>query len=362
MKTRVLIIIGIIIAIIIAITISVSALIIIDYIEAQSKTSQIENSSFNPPSVLSILHALSVADKEELQKVLDDCASSEEPEFGLVYSNDTHYIGNRDCMWEPRNSLSDRTRSYYDPHIPYELKLVLDDCGARFYEPDIKLVFTNSTHQINNVDCEWETPPKGNFTSFPVEELQRVLDHCEYQKKFTAGEIPERVADGSYNGIDAIGLSFQNSTHYIDNNTCEWEYALTEEQIHDRIDVVFGNALQSWTAFPGGVGYQLPKDSTLTGIYKEGILGMSTLDFEAMLNDTIFVDRCISNDGVWNDFYYDCEGLDWICEEVGGIGIQVDLKKSPCVDTGIIDDDPLTIKVCRGSQPVRLSCVFEYEN
>ena len=54
------------------------------------------------------------------------------------------------------------------------------------------------------------------------ERLQRVLDHCESQRKFAAGEIPERNADGSFNAIDLPGLSYQNGTHFIDNNTCEW--------------------------------------------------------------------------------------------------------------------------------------------
>jgi len=53
--------------------------------------------------------------------------------------------------------------------------------------------------------------------------LQRVLDHCEIQRKLATGEIPERNADGSENGIDHIYLIYQNDTHYIDNNKCEWE-------------------------------------------------------------------------------------------------------------------------------------------
>ena len=55
-------------------------------------------------------------------------------------------------------------------------------------------------------------------------QIQPVLDHCDYQKKIESGEIPERNEDGSWNVVDAIGLFYQNSTHYIDNNICEWQY------------------------------------------------------------------------------------------------------------------------------------------
>ena len=292
--------------------------------------------------------------------------------------------------------------------------------------------------------------------------LQRVLDHCEYQRKFAAEEIPERNADGSYNVIDLPGLSFQNGTHYIDNNICQWQkitkfpntdiecipyidkwiggedirngthkydydscqwirmvsfgttayplpdnlkndftgryfdddhpncYSdkidpvygvivanethtfnhetclwelgleerhqnsvhpiLTEEQIDDQIDIVFGNARKSWTVYPGGVGYILPENSTLTRIYKDSGFGMPTLDLEAMLNDQIFVDKCESNGGIWNYTYRDCEGIWEICKDIGGIQINRDITK------------PCTSGVCLDGTVYRISCVFEYEN
>lgn len=53
-------------------------------------------------------------------------------------------------------------------------------------------------------------------------QLKKVVEHCDYQKKIESGEIPERNEDGSWNVADSIGLTYQNSTHYIDNNICEW--------------------------------------------------------------------------------------------------------------------------------------------
>jgi len=64
-------------------------------------------------------------------------------------------------------------------------------------------------------------PPCGTRCSDT--QLQTVLSHCEFQRKLSTGEIPERNADGSYNEINLIGFKYYNDTHYIDNSTCEWE-------------------------------------------------------------------------------------------------------------------------------------------
>jgi len=178
------------------------------------------------------------------------------------------------------------------------------------------------------------------------EQLQRVLDHCEGQRKLATGEIPKINADGSFNISDAIGLSFQNGTHYIDNNTCVWKLALTEEQLHDQIDIVFGGV--DWPVYPGG-GLTPPENFTLTTIYEDNSFGLPHLDLEAMLDDKIFVDRCESNNGTWNYSYHDCEGIFETCQDVGGIQISRNIT-TPC--TGI----------CLDRTVYRLSCVFEYEN
>ena len=76
-------------------------------------------------------------------------------------------------------------------------------------------------------DTEFETVDESTYMS-SYESLQRVLDHCEFQRKLTTGEIPERNPDGSYNVINAVGLHHTNGTHYIDNNICEWEIIKNE--------------------------------------------------------------------------------------------------------------------------------------
>ncbi len=124
---------------------------------------------------------------------------------------------------------------------------------------------------------------------------------------------------------------------------------LTHEQIDEQIDIVFGNARKSWTVYPGGAGFIPPENSTLIRIYKEVTIDIPPLNFTAMLDDKIFVDRCESNGGTWNYSYHDCEGIWEICQDVGGIVIQRNITP-PC--TGICLDKAL----------YRMSCVFEYEN
>jgi len=81
----------------------------------------------------------------------------------------------------------------------------------------------------------WETYHSQPMTSIyestylsSINPLQRVLNHCDAQRKLATGETPEMNADGSYNVLNAIGLSYSNDTHYIDNNTCEWRLSENE--------------------------------------------------------------------------------------------------------------------------------------
>ena len=133
MKARLIIIIGIIIAI----TISVSALIIIDNIEDQStleptpltmeemqsnldKTPRethepsFKKGQFPAQTGLGILHALSVADKEKLQKILDSCSNLKWYDSPLYsYYNDTHSINNHTCEWK----LTEKEENYLNESI-----------------------------------------------------------------------------------------------------------------------------------------------------------------------------------------------------------------------------------------------------
>ncbi|AJM93086.1 hypothetical protein [Nitrosopumilus piranensis] len=156
--------------------------------------------------------------------------------------------------------------------------------------------------------------------------------------------------------------STRNSlVYYSDNFYCIPSDDGVLTQCSSLEEIVFGNARKDWTVYPGGSGYVPPENSKLTRIYKEVDVGVPPLNFTAMLDDKIFVEKCESNGGMWNYTRHDCEGLWEVCRDIGGITIQEDITP-PCIDTGIIDDDPLTVKVCRGAGIIRASCVFEYEN
>jgi len=215
-----------------------------------------------------------------------------------------------------------------------QLQKILDNCNnPKGYGSHLHSYY-NETHSINNHTCEWQP-------IWIIEDLSGNNDSevlWEYTSDWNSLRL-EYNDDDLYCGSADEELSVE----------C---YSLEE--------IVFGNARKSWTVYPGGVGYRLPEDSTLTRIYKDSGFGMPTLDLEAMLDDKIFVDRCESNGGTWNYSYHDCEGLWPGCRELGGIYVSDDITP-PCTDTGIIDDDPLTIKVCGGAGVIRVSCVFEYE-
>ena len=150
-----------------------------------------------------------------------------------------------------------------------------------------------------------------------------------------------------------------------ENQYCHFPNDGMADHCHSLEHIVFGDSNKKkemgWKLYPGGSGWRLPENSTLTPVYKKIGFGMPSLNFTAMLDDKIFVDKCESNGGVWNYAHHDCEGLWQICGEIGRVYVNEDITP-PCTDTGIIDDDPLTVNVCRGAGLIRVSCVFEYEN
>ena len=150
-------------------------------------------------------------------------------------------------------------------------------------------------------------------------------------------------------------------------NSDDGLYCSSNEELSDHCysleEIVFGNghkrSNQGWKVYPGA-GKILPDNTTLTPVYKNSTLGLPQIDLNAMLDDKTFVDRCQSHGGTWNHSRHDCEGLMQVCNDIGGIYLNEDVTP-PCTDTGIIDEDPLKVKVCRGAALIRVSCVFEYE-
>lgn len=155
-----------------------------------------------------------------------------------------------------------------------------------------------------------------------------------------------------------------NSSKLIRNEENQYCNSINEvqsDQCYSLEEIVFVDARKDWTVYPGGAGWMPPNNSNLIRIYKDVDFGISPLNFTAMLDDRIFVNKCELNGGVWNYVYHDCEGLWQICEEIGGIHVNEDITPT-CTGTEIINDDPLTFKGCNSSALIRVSCVFEYEN
>ncbi|MDH3203678.1 MAG: hypothetical protein OEL81_03235 [Nitrosopumilus sp.] len=202
------------------------------------------------------------------------------------------------------------------------------------------------------------------------ENAEGVMEPCYTEIGYFNWPFPQRAWESVHDlRCDEICIDDESSkdelnfSKLIRNDENHYCVSINEEssgQCYSLEEIVFGNARKDWTVYPGGAGWMPPDNSTLTRIYNEVEFGVPSLNFTAMLNDKLFVDKCESNGGVWNYTYHDCEALWQVCTDVGGIIVEEDVTP-PCTDTGIIDD-PLKVKVCRGAELLRVSCVFEYEN
>ena len=203
------------------------------------------------------------------------------------------------------------------------------------------------------------------------ENAEGVMEPCYTEIGHFNWPFPQRVWEPVHDlRCDEICIddeSTKNESNFsklIRNDENHYCVSINEEssdQCYSLEDIVFGTTRKDWTIYPGGSGLIPPNNSTLTRIYNEVEIGIRPLNFTAMLDDKIFVDKCESNGGVWNYTHHDCEALWQICIDVDGIIVEEDIAP-PCTDTGIIDDDPFTLKVCHGAELLRVSCVFEYED
>ena len=253
------------------------------------------------------------------------------------------------------------------PEIPNNIDLELIDKLVEFGCSELAIYHLMDVSRI--LDEDYDGLYIINWISLPDGLSQEDFDKCVQiaisirESNYTTTSEPQPLTlEQMEDNLDQTPREKHESTHEkgeypaprdlslrSNSETITLQPTLTEEQLDDQIDIVFGNALKSWTVFPGGAGFVPPQNSTLVRIYKEVAFGIQPLDFEAMLNDKMFVDRCESNGGVWNYSYHDCEEILEICQDVDGILIQRNITP-PC--TGI----------CLDKAFYRLSCMFEYEN
>ena len=53
-------------------------------------------------------------------------------------------------------------------------------------------------------------------------QVKRIFDKCDHAQKLRSSEIPAQNPDGRYNAITGEPRFYQNRTHYVDSNNCEW--------------------------------------------------------------------------------------------------------------------------------------------
>jgi hypothetical protein len=239
------------------------------------------------------------------------------------------------------------------------------------YDPCALMLFAQNHDQFEQMDVFYPPPLKQISSGLSGDEV-RCKESFSLMTKYDGS--PACVTESTRQKliergwIDDVSKTLWNDAHDWNSmglvRNDDGLYCNSNEELSDQCyfleQIVFGNARKNWKVLPGA-GIILPDNSKLTPIYKTSTLGLSQIDLNAMLDDKIFVNKCESNGGVWNYTRHDCEVLWNVCNDIGGIIIQEDVTP-PCTDTGIIDDDPLTIKVCRGAGIIRASCVFEYEN
>jgi hypothetical protein len=271
------------------------------------------------------------------------------------------------------NFLDDKKTMIFD-NTPEQLRAVLNYCNdLDVYVANTRTAYSNGTHYIDNFSCKWVVE-----FSWHDEYARDAIDNIRIHGNNDNGATPS-ILKYCLSGGTSDGFTINNSTHYFDFETCKWENHPLKIQVcrgdcvdspsldfdqstpviitvceneHDvpcidLVDVVFGGI--DWVVYPGGVGPVPLENFTLTKIYKGGGFGMPTLDFEAMLDDKTFANKCESNGGIWNYTYHDCEGIWEICQDVNGVKITRDITK------------PCTEGVCLDGTIYRMSCVFEYE-
>ena len=124
---------------------------------------------------------------------------------------------------QPEWSEPDEYTRAYDVRfsICKPLNDILYDCKNEITSE--KRRFTNNTHTINNTDCKWSIiktqekditfdltvhPGFDKNNLFKQKQLQEILDHCERQVLGLPVNYPY--------------LQYENETHIITNDTCEW--------------------------------------------------------------------------------------------------------------------------------------------
>jgi len=252
MKTRLLIIIGIIIAI----TISVSALIIIDYIELESRSRDSPSTTYETNQQFGIVmnHCINNFDLDGVDQ---------------FYFNNTHYIWTGECAWKLLNEpdtfshgISLTEQDYY--LSPYYSEGITDD-----FEIQYNTDFDND-HDFN--------PPEEDEINYthpfptPDNELQNILDNCDCQE---SGQTPCKLPL----------LSYQNDTHFINNIDCKWE------EIGILIEWENNSLKNKFKDLPEVVAFYAKYDNAQASVREDHISYFAGSDDTALMRMNVFFDE-----------------------------------------------------------------------
>lgn len=140
--------------------------------------------------------------------------------IGYQWTNGLLYIDNVECIWKlfgmiPIASLLSEEKETItenaDEQTVYSLPFGIN-------RQDIESQLKVDPQYIKNPDNSTELV----LDTDAMIQVQKIFDKCNYKQKLESGEIPSRNPDGSFNVITGSLPLFNNGTHYIDSNVCEW--------------------------------------------------------------------------------------------------------------------------------------------
>jgi len=138
----------------------------------------------------------------------------------IPWSNETHYIDVDTCLITETSSESKVTDSLKIQNTERDAKLA---AGYKLY-PGVGLV--NPYEQKNSTEPIYiDNTNNAGELILDIDtmiQVQKILEKCDYIQKLESGEIPWRNPDGSFNVIHGDLPFFNNGTHYIDSNYCNW--------------------------------------------------------------------------------------------------------------------------------------------
>ena len=159
-----------------------------------------------------------------LSKVYSSCemtqAGTLQFAIGYTWTNGLLYIDNVECTWKlfgmiPIASLLSEEEEVItenaDNQTVYSLPFGINrqDIESQLnVDPQYIKSYDNSTQMVLNLDA--------------MIQVKKILDKCDYKQNLESGKILSRNPDGSFNVITGSLPLFNNGTHYIDSNMCNW--------------------------------------------------------------------------------------------------------------------------------------------